>query len=130
MTPILCLDPGMAHTGIAISHEGILAEPLTTIFERNPQVLIGRLTPLIARLNPHTIVIGSPSHGPLVKTAQDISDRLSAIFQGKIEIYNEDLSSRKAKTHMRETNKKINSRSNLEHQTAAAFILQDYLDSL
>jgi RNase H-fold protein (predicted Holliday junction resolvase) len=58
MSTILCLDLGTAHTGIAISREGILAEPLATVFESNRNKLLGKLTPFIATHNPEKIVIG------------------------------------------------------------------------
>ena len=130
MPVILCLDPGTAHTGIAISHEGILAEPLDTIFERDLNILIGRLAPFIARLNPQTIVIGTPDYGPLVKTAQDLAETLPRIFSGQIILFNEDLSSKEARSKMKESGKRGHEIKTLEHQTAAALILQDYLDSV
>jgi putative transcription antitermination factor YqgF len=129
MPTTLCLDLGTAHTGIAISYEGILAEPLATIFESKLDKLIGKLIPYIAKINPETIVIGVPDHGPLVKYANDFKAELEKIFSGDIVFFSEDLSSRSAKTILKDTGKTLARRKIAEHQTAAAIILQEFLDS-
>lgn len=126
----LCLDLGTAHTGIAISEEGELAIPLTTIFERDLDLLVGRLIRILAQHNPDVLIIGSPAHGPLVKYSQDLSDKLEKVFNGQIIFYDEDLSSKKAKSTLNNSKKSVSQKKQVEHQTAAAHILQDYLDSL
>jgi len=130
MTTILCLDLGTAHTGIAISREGILAEPLTTIFESNKSKLLGKLLPIISQNNPGTIVIGFPNHGPLVEHVNNLKKELEKVFSGKIVLFPEDFSSRSAKTLLKETGKTLSKRKAAEHQTAAAIILEDYIDAL
>jgi len=130
MPIILCLDLGTAHTGLAISHEGILAEPLTTIFESKKDKLLGKLLPLISQNNPDTIVIGLPNHGLLVEHVNNLKQQLEKVFLGKIILFPEDFSSRSAKTLLKDTGKILSKRKAAEHQTAAAIILEDYLDSL
>lgn len=130
MSIILCLDPGTAHTGIAISQERILATPLTTIFEKDLDRLVGRLIPVLARYGPEKIVIGLPSHGPLVSFAQNLGERLKKVFLGEIVFYTEDMSSANAKKILKESRKSLFSRQKEEHQTAAAIILQEYLENL
>jgi putative transcription antitermination factor YqgF len=129
MNKILCLDVGTAHTGIAISHEGILAEPLTTIFESKIEKLIGKLLPIIVKTHPDTIVIGVPNHGPLVDYVNDVKKELEKIFTGEIVLFSEDLSSRSARSLLKETGKTLVRRKRGEHQTAAAIILEDYLET-
>ena len=129
MPKILCIDPGTAHTGLAISQEGVLAQPLDTIFERDFDKLIGRLTPFIARINPEKIVIGQPDHGPLLLYARQLKERIEKIYVGEIVLFSEDLSSKVAHSKMKEAGKKYQQRRREEHQTAAALILQDYLES-
>ena len=126
----LCLDLGTAHTGIAISREGILAEPLTTIFESNKAKLVGKLLPIIGQNNPDTIVIGLPNHGPLVGHVNNLKIELEKVFAGKIILFPEDFSSRSAKSLLKDTGKILAKRKAAEHQTAAAIILEDFLDSL
>jgi putative transcription antitermination factor YqgF len=130
MSVILCLDLGTAHTGLAISHEGILAEPLATIFETNPNKLLGKLLPFIAKTDPDTIVIGVPRHGELVAKAQTFQTELAKVFSGEIILFPEDLSTRSAKSLLKNTGKNLARRRQAEHQTAAALILEDYIDSL
>lgn len=130
MKTTLCLDLGSVHTGLAISHEGILAEPLATIFESKKEKLVGKLLPFIVKNAPSTIVIGTPNHGPLVKEAKDLKQELEKIFSGEIVLFPEDLSTRTAKTLMKNTGKTLTKRKKSEHQTAAAIILEDYLEGL
>lgn len=129
MKTILCLDLGTAHTGIAISHEGILAEPLATIFESKKEKLLGKLLPFIVKNDPEIIVIGVPSHGPLVETASDLKKELQKVFSGEIVLFSEDFSSRSARSLLKESGKTLIRRKKSEHQTAAAIILEDYLDN-
>lgn len=130
MSIILCLDPGTAHTGLAVSREGILAIPLTTIFERNIDSLIGKLTPHLAKINPDIIVVGVPKHGPLVGFSQILAKKLGEIFSGEIILFPEDMSSSLARSKMREAGKTLAKKKRDEHQTAAAIILEEYLESL
>lgn len=130
MGKILCLDLGTAHTGIAISEEGILATPLATIFERDLDKLIGRLTPFIAQFDPEKIILGVPSHGILVEYSKQLSEKLKNIYSGEVIFFSEDLSSSKARSKMKELHKTLVKKKKEEHQTAAAIILQEYLDSL
>lgn len=130
MPVILALDLGTAHTGLAISHEGILATPLTTIFERNLDMLVGRLIPYIAKYDPDKIIFGVPHHGVLVEYGQRLAEKIKPIYSGEIIFFSEDLSSKKAHSYMKESGKTLAKKKKEEHQTAAAVILQEYLDSL
>ena len=130
MKTIICLDLGTAHTGLAISREGVLAEPLATIFETKKEKLLGRLLPYIAKNNPDTIVIGIPRHGHLADYAKDFAGELKKIFSGEIVLFPEDQSSRLAKGLLKDTGKTLAKRKQAEHQTAAAVILESYLDTL
>ncbi len=126
----LCLDLGTAHTGLSFSEEGILATPLATIFEKDLDSLIGKLTPYLAQTNPDILVIGTPSHGLLVDYGKLLGEKIKSLYNGEIVFYNEDLSSKKAQKTLSNTTKSHHQKKQLEHQTAAAHILQDYLDNL
>ena len=126
----LCLDLGTAHTGLALSEEGILATPLATIFEKDIDSLVGKLTPYLAQTNPDRLIIGTPSHGLLVDYGKLLEQKIKNIYDGKIIFYNEDLSSKKAQSTLSNSKKSHKQKKQIEHQTAAAHILQDYLDNL
>lgn len=130
MSTILCLDPGTAHTGLAVSQEGILATPVCTIYEKEINKLVGKLLPYLHKYNPDKIVIGVPEYGPIVNFSRDLSQKIYDIFPKEMIFYREDLSSHTARNVMKEQGKTLVRRKKEEHQTAAALILQDYLDSL
>ncbi len=130
MPTIICLDPGTAHTGIAVSEEGILATPIATIYEKDIDQLVTKLLPYLNKYNPGKIVIGVPEHGPIVKFATDLSEKLYAAFPKESIFFREDLSSHTARNIMKAQGKTLLRRKKEEHQTAAALILQDYLDSI
>lgn len=129
MSKYLCLDLGTAHTGIAVSEEGLLATPLSTIFERDEDLLVGKIIAVLAQNNPDFLIVGVPEHGPLVKYAHYIGDKLKDVFGGEIIYFAEDLSSKKAQKTLDRSSKSHGQKKQLEHQTAAAHILQDYLDN-
>ncbi|HBC44890.1 MAG: hypothetical protein UX08_C0007G0083 [Candidatus Collierbacteria bacterium GW2011_GWB1_45_35] len=129
MPIILCLDPGTSHTGLAISEEGILATPVATIYEKELDQLVTKLLPFLNRYHPDKIVIGVPEYGPIVKFATDLSEKIYTVFPKEIVFFREDLSSHTARNVMKEQGKTLTKRKKEEHQTAAALILQDYLDS-
>jgi len=130
MSVILCLDVGTAHTGIAISREGILVEPLTTIFESKIDKLIGKLIPIIVKNHPDTIVIGVPDHGPMLSYSNEVKKALEKVFFGEVVLFPEDLTSRMAKNLLKKSGKTLTKRKQSEHQTASAIILEEYLDSI
>ncbi len=130
MPTILCLDPGTAHTGIAISEEGILATPVATIYEKDLDQLVVKIKPYLLKHNPDYIIIGIPEYGPIVKLATDLSEKIYAVYPKEIIFFREDLSSHTARNVMKTQGKTLAKRKKEEHQTAAALILQDYLDSL
>jgi putative transcription antitermination factor YqgF len=124
---LLAFDPGLSYIGVAISHEGKLAEPLTTIEAHN---LINQIKPLIEKYHPNTIVIGEPDAGPVRDLALVLKDEISQIFSGKIILHPEDLSSQEATKKMVEGGMAKQRRREGSHAAAAALILQDYLDTL
>ena len=107
-----------------------MAEPLATIFESKKDKLLGKLLPFIAKNAPDIIVIGTPNHGLLVEFASEFKKELEKVFSGEIVLFSEDLSSRSARSLLKETGKTLVRRKRAEHQTAAAIILEDYLDSI
>ncbi len=121
----LCLDPGLSQIGAAISHEGKLAEPLTT-FESHD--LINQIKILIEKYHPDVIVIGEPNSGPIKDLALVLHDEIKAIFSGQVVLHPEDYSSQEATQKIVEGGMAKQRRQEGNHAAAAALILQDYLD--
>ncbi len=123
----LALDPGLSQIGVAISHEGKLAEPLTTLEAHN---LINQIKPLIEKYHPDELIIGEPDPGPVRDLAIVLKDEINRFYTGKIILHPEDLTSQEAAKKMIEGGAARQKRQKGEHAAAAALILQDYLDLL
>ncbi len=121
----LALDPGLSKIGVAVSHEGKLAQPLTTLEAHN---LISQIKPLIEKYHPDGLIIGEPDPGPVRDLATALKDEISRFYTGKIILHPEDLSSQEAAKKMVEGGVARQKRQKGEHAAAAALILQDYLD--
>ncbi len=121
----LCLDPGLSQIGVAISHEGKLAEPLTTLESRN---LINQIKILIEKYHPDIIIIGEPNMGPIKDLALVLHDEIKSIFSGQVVLHPEDLSSQEATKKLIEGGMAKQRRQEGNHAAAAALILQDFLN--
>ena len=117
----LCLDPGIKHTGISISTDDHLAQPLTVIDSPDLPSLVSKLKIIISQHKPDKIIIGQPSYGTIVEFARNLQTTIQNIFTGPIILYPEDLSSKMSN--------KLKSKNNSKHHLASAIILQEYLDS-
>lgn len=118
----LGLDYGEAKIGIAIA-TGLLAEPLTTINTNNA---IKILEQLIQKHQIDKIIIGLPD-GPVKSQVEEFIQKLRTMNYELITI-DETLSSHDAREgllHTTPTKRRL-----IEHQVAAALILQSYLDSM
>lgn len=120
----LCLDPGLSKIGVAISHEGKLAEPLST-FEAHQ--IVHHVKNMIEKYHPDEIIIGEPDSGPIKDLAVILHDEIKRIFSGKIILHPEDLSSKEATKKMVEGGMAKEKRQEGNHAMAATLILQDYL---
>lgn len=122
----LSFDPGLSKTGVAISFEGKLVEPLTTLESRS---LINQIRLLIDKHRPDEIVIGEPSHGPIRDLSISIQDEIKQIFAGPVILHPEDLTSQIATQKMHEADTPKQKREAGNHAHAAALILEDYLET-
>jgi len=130
MATYLCIDPGLSHTGVAISDLTYLVEPLITIHAKNLDKIVARLLLIIQQQNPDQIIIGQPPFGPIYSLAQDLADVIGHHFQGQIHLFSEDLSSKMAVKKLVQSGGSKQKRKDKQHAAAAAVILQNFLDSL
>lgn len=126
----LAFDIGLAHTGVAISYENQLAQSLTTIHATGLDSLQNQMLTLIAEYQPDTIVLGIPSKGDINERATSLKIYLESKLGIKVELVNEDRSSQLAQKIMISAKTSLKKRQLLDHQIAAASILQQYLDDL
>lgn len=121
----LSLDPGLSQIGVAISFEGKLAEPLAAFDSHN---LINQIKILIEKHHPDVVIIGEPNSGPIKDLALVLNDEIKTIFSGQVILHPEDFSSQEATQKMVESGMAKGRRQLGDHSSAAALILQDYLD--
>jgi len=129
MSSYLCIDPGLSHTGFAISDSTHLVQPLTTIHTQDPDQILAKTLSIIKEYKPNHLVIGQPSFGPIRSLAQNLFNALKPQFKGQIHLFSEDLSSKRAIKKLVQSGGSKHSRRHKKHSAAAAVILQDFLDS-
>lgn len=130
MTSYLCIDPGLSHTGFAISDSTRLVQPLTTIHTKDQKKVLNKTLLIIKEQNPDEVVIGQPSFGPIHTLAQDFLKTLKPHFQGPVHLFSEDLSSKIAIKKLLQSGGSKQRRKDRHHAASAAVILQDFLDTL
>src|SRR3989344_5056351 len=116
----LSLDPGLAQIGVAISHEGKLAQPLTTFPAHQ---LVDYVKKLVDEHHPDVIVIGEPHSGPIRDLSVVLHDEIKSVFTGQVVLHPEDLTSQEARQKMREASLPKHRREAGDHAAAAALIL-------
>jgi len=135
---ILCLDYGDARIGVAVSDPlGMTAQMLETIKWRNDiNKPIQRIKELVGSLGCKTILVGLPrnmdgSVGPRELKTRDfiklLQDSISDVY---VIPYDERLTTVMAQRAMHDMGINAKNQKNRIDQMAAAFILQDYLDSV
>jgi putative Holliday junction resolvase len=130
---ILGLDFGSSRVGVAVSDPlQIIASPLTTIKNKSPQYLLTEINTITQKKGIETIVIGCPLGMNGKDTYQTKSTKqFSEYLKGngyKVILEDERLTSVIAKKKLINQNKNTGKNKYLIDQTAAALILQSYLD--
>ena len=128
MPTYLCIDPGLSHTGFAVSDATHLVQPLTTVHTKDKNKIVSKTLSIITEQKPEQIIIGQPPFGPIHSLAQDLLDLLKQHFRGQIHLFSEDLSSKKAIKKLIQSGSSKHARRRKEHSAAAAVILQDFLN--
>jgi putative Holliday junction resolvase len=133
---ILALDPGTKCVGVAISDETrTLAPPLEFIPAEPFADFLARLQTLIREREVGLILVGVPrnmdgSYGPAAAQAQQLVAVLKEAIPVPIQTVDERLSTVQAQRLLRAAGKRARKQKTRIDQSAAAVLLQSYLDTL
>ncbi|MBM3830181.1 MAG: Holliday junction resolvase RuvX [Verrucomicrobia bacterium] len=131
----LALDHGTVRIGVAASDElGMIARPLEFIPAEPWEDFLQRFKQLLAELQPELIVVGLPrnmdgSLGPAAEKVREFVVKLRAVITVPLRTWDERLTSVQAQRMLREAGHKAKDQKGKVDATAAAVLLQSYLDS-
>lgn len=133
---VLALDHGSKRIGVAVSDElKMIAQPLEFIPAEPFADFLARLTQLLAEKQVELILVGMPrnmngSYGPAALKVEEFVATLRRSVAVPIKTWDERLTSAQANRYLIEGNVRRDKRKEKVDQTAAAILLQSYLDSL
>ena len=132
-TRLLCLDVGDRRIGVAIG-AGNLATPYTTIQRRSPEGDVAAIVQLAQREEVGRIIVGMPfsldgSIGPQARLTQAFCETLKGASLVPVETWDERFSSTEAERLLREAGIPPSRNRDRLDASAAAVILQSYLDA-
>ena len=133
---ILAIDHGTKRMGIAISDEmRTIAQPLEYIAAEPLEKFFDRLKQIIADKQVSLIVVGVPrnmdgTYGPAALKVQEFVAGLKEAVTVPIKSWDERLTSVQANRYLIEADVRRSKRKEKVDKTAAAILLQSYLDSL
>ena len=133
---ILALDPGTKRIGVAVSDElKMLAQPLEFIPAEPFDAFLMRLKEIIREKEVEIIIVGMPrnmdgSYGPAALKAQEFVAALNAAITVPIKTWDERLTTAQAQRFLIQGGVRRAKRKEKVDKTAAAILLQSYLDSL
>jgi len=125
----LGIDFGLSNVGFAISEEGILAQPFSQFHYKKESELIFKILEICKFQKIDHLVLGIPD-GKIELIIKKFIKKLKKHINIPITLEDETLSSYQARKILINSKAPLKKRRNKEHQTAAAVILQNYLDNL
>ncbi len=132
----LGIDHGTKRIGLAISDElGIIAQPLEYVLAEPFAKVLERIKQIIREKEVELLVVGMPrnmdgSYGPAALKVQEFVAVLNETLTIPIKTWDERLTSAQANRFLIEGNVRRQKRKEKVDQTAAAILLQSYLDGL
>jgi putative Holliday junction resolvase len=132
---ILGIDHGTKRIGLAISDElGMIAQPLEFVPAEPFSGFLERLKEIIRQKEVELLLVGMPrnmdgSYGPAALKAQEFVAVLQNSVTVPIKTWDERLTSAQANRFLIEANVRRSKRKEKVDKTAAAILLQSYLDS-
>jgi len=125
---ILAIDLGEKTTGLAISDSSI-ATPYKTITHKNTEEALAKIKPIIEDENVDTVVLGFVE-GKIKSMFDAFATNLAQTMPSiKIVMWDETLTSLQARQTLIKLQVPKLKRAAREHEVAASFILQSYLDT-
>lgn len=131
---VLAIDHGTKRVGLALSDEtGTIAQPLEFVPSEPADKLLSRLQNIVAERKVEEILVGIPrnmngTYGPAADKARDFVAGLKQVLTVPVKTWDERLTSVQANRALIETGMRREKRRLRVDQTAAALLLQSYLD--
>jgi putative holliday junction resolvase len=131
---ILAIDHGTKRVGLAISDEmAVIAQPLEFLAAEPPAKLLSRLAEIVLQRQVGEIVVGLPrnmdgSFGPAVEKTREFVAALQQAVAVPVKTWDERLTSVQANRFLIDAGVRRAKRREKVDQTAAAILLQSYLD--
>ena len=131
---ILALDHGTVRVGVAVSDElRIIASPLEYIAAGPFDAFLTRLQQILKEKEVGLVLVGMPrnmdgSSGPAAQKVQEFITTLKQSISVPIQTWDERLTTVQANRFLIQANIKRKDRRQKVDQTAAAILLQSYLD--
>jgi putative Holliday junction resolvase len=132
---ILALDHGTRRVGVAVSDElYLIAQPLEYIAPEPFADFLARLKEILREKEVELILIGMPrnmdgSYGLAALKVQEFAAALKAAVTIPLKLWDERLTTTQAQKYLIEGGVRRNQRKEKVDKTAAAILLQSYLDS-
>lgn len=132
---ILALDHGTVRIGVAISDElGMLAHPLDFLPAEPPTEFLDRLKKLVQEREVALVLVGLPrnmdgSYGPAVRKVEEFVILLKETIPIPVRTWDERLTTLQAHRMLAESGKRSKERRGRVDSSAAAVLLQSYLDA-
>jgi putative holliday junction resolvase len=131
---ILALDHGTKRVGLALSDEtGTIAQPLSFLPAEPAAKLFDLLKAIVTERKVEEIVVGLPrnmngTYGPAAEKARAFVAALKQVLTVPVHTWDERLTTVQAHRMLIETGMRREKRKERVDQTAAAILLQSYLD--
>ncbi|MFO1497529.1 MAG: Holliday junction resolvase RuvX [Verrucomicrobiota bacterium] len=132
---VLAIDHGTKRIGLALSDElGIVAQPFDTLAAAPFDRFLTRLKAILKEKQVELVLVGMPrnmdgSYGPAALKVQEFVAVLKDALPVAIQTWDERLTSTQANRYLLQADLSRTERRSKVDKTAAAILLQSYLDS-
>ena len=131
---VLAIDYGTKRVGLALSDEtGTIAQPVGFLAAEPAAKLLDSLKEIVAQKSVEEIVVGLPrnmngTYGPMAEKTREFVAALQQVVTVPVHTLDERLTTVQANRYLIESGMRRQARKERVDQTAAAILLQSYLD--